>query len=159
MIMLIGPKGSGKTHIGKVIEKMTDAKFLRVELIWLGLDEGQDGWTMVEAAIDEALNHTGVVIIESLGGSQGFDRLRSNLEGKYVLKYVRIAVPLHVCLERVRTRDSRDHIPVSDKDAEAYNRIASKVTLPWHYEIRNDPPMTNRMILRAMERIQQDGCT
>jgi len=153
VVMLIGPKGSGKTHIGAAIEKMAGVKFLRVEPIWLAIDEGQDGWAMVEAAIDDSLKHTGVVIIESLGGSRGFERLRFNLEQRYILKYVRIVVSLDVCLERVRTRNSRDHIPVSDENVETYNRIAAKVTLPWDYEMRNEPPMTDEMILDAMKRI------
>lgn len=155
VIMLIGPKGSGKTHIGTVLGKMTGVKFLRVEPIWLGLNEGEDGWALVESAIDDSLKHTNIVIIESLGGSQGFERLRCNLERKYTLRYVRIVASLTVCLERVRTRNSRDHIPVSEENVEAYNRIAAEVTLPWDFELRNDPPLTDKMILNAMAHIQQ----
>ena len=65
---------------------------------------------------------------------------------------MRIVVPLDVCLARVRTRDPGDHIPVSEKNVEAYNRIAAQVTLPWDFEIRNEPPLTDEMILDAMER-------
>lgn len=35
LYMLIGPKGSGKTHIGTLVNIHTDIKFLRVESIWL----------------------------------------------------------------------------------------------------------------------------
>ena len=154
-VMLIGPKGAGKTHIGTVMEKITGVKFLRIEPIWLGLDEGQDGWILVEGATDSTLKHTSVVIIESLGGSQRFERFRCNLEQKYTLRYVRIVVPLDVCPERVRTRNSRDHILVSDRNVKKSNRMASQVTLPWDCEIRNEPFVTDEMLLKAMVCFQQ----
>jgi ABC-type branched-subunit amino acid transport system ATPase component len=43
LYMLIGPKGSGKTHIGTLVNLHTDIAFLRVESIWLGLQAGEDG--------------------------------------------------------------------------------------------------------------------
>jgi hypothetical protein len=52
LYMLIGPKGSGKTYIGSRIEQLTGLKFLRVEPLWLGLAEGEDGWDRVECEID-----------------------------------------------------------------------------------------------------------
>jgi hypothetical protein len=159
VVMLIGPKGSGKTHIGSVLERHTGVKFLRVEPLWLGLNEGQDGWAVVEGAIDDCLSRSDIVILESLGGSQGFERLRSGLDKKYIVRYVRIVTPLEICLERVRNRDSRNHIPVSDANVEAYNRLAAKVSLPWDFELSNEPPLTDQMILDAMQRIQQGGAS
>ena len=44
LFMLIGPKGSGKTHIGTLAQQHTDFVFLRVEPIWLGLRPNEDGW-------------------------------------------------------------------------------------------------------------------
>lgn len=37
LYMLIGPKGSGKTHIGILVQEHTDIRFIRVEPIWLQL--------------------------------------------------------------------------------------------------------------------------
>jgi len=43
LFMLVGPKGSGKTHIGTLVNQHTDIVFLRVEPIWLGLKPAEDG--------------------------------------------------------------------------------------------------------------------
>jgi shikimate kinase len=72
VVMLIGPKGSGKTHIGTVLEKRKGIKFLRVEPIWLRLSEGEDGWFAVERQIANCFSYSNLVVIESLGGSEGF---------------------------------------------------------------------------------------
>ena len=40
--ILIGPKGSGKTTIGTLVDQRTDFVFLRVEPIWLGLEPGEE---------------------------------------------------------------------------------------------------------------------
>ena len=155
VIILVGPKGSGKTHIGTVFERRAGISFLRVEPIWLALQEGQDGWDEVERAIDGILTERDAVVIESLGGSDGFERLRSNLMQKYQVKFVRIVAPLKVCLQRVRSRDNSNHIPISDEKVEQYNRLAVKVSLPWEIELQNDPPLSDGEILQHLSRI---GC-
>ena len=72
LFMLIGPKGSGKTHIGMLVHQHTDIHFVRVEPIWLSLAPGEDGWQKVEAAIDAAFLIHDHVMIESLGAGEGF---------------------------------------------------------------------------------------
>ena len=126
VIMLIGPKGSGKTHIGTVIEKKANIPFLRVEPIWLSLGPGIDGWNEVELAVDAVLAGADSVVIESLGVSDGFQRLRKNLASKYDIKFVRVVASLKTCLRRVRRRDKANRIPVSDGEVEKYNRISSR---------------------------------
>jgi hypothetical protein len=54
LFMLIGPKGSGKTHIGAIVGINTGIHFLRVEPIWYTLQPGEEGWQKVEQAIDLA---------------------------------------------------------------------------------------------------------
>lgn len=155
IIMLIGPKGSGKTTIGLILERHTNIRFLCVESIWLKLSMGQDGWEAVEYEIDVCLEEVDLLAIESLGGSEGFEKLRHNLEKKYILKYVRVIAPLDICLQRVRSRDSSNHLPISDEKVEEYNQLAAKVILPWDSEINNHPPMTEEMIVDQIARIQQ----
>lgn len=147
MVMLIGPKGSGKTHIGAVVARQTGMAFLRVEPLWLSLEPGQDGWARVESEVDRALADTDSVMIESLGSGPGFERLRTNLAAKYGVKYVRIKVELDTCLQRVRTRSNAEHIPVSDDQVERYNVLAAEVELDWDAEIDNNALASTEEIL------------
>ena len=50
LFMLIGPKGSGKTYIGMLVDRHTDIAFLRVESVWLTVQPGEDGWKKVEGS-------------------------------------------------------------------------------------------------------------
>jgi len=74
LFMLIGPKGSGKIHIGTIVSQYTDIVFLRVEPIWLGLNPDEDGWEQVEAVIDAMFQKHDKVMIESLGVGEGFTK-------------------------------------------------------------------------------------
>lgn len=153
LYMLIGPKGSGKTHIGTVVDRHTDIHFLRVEPIWLALVPGEDGWQKVEAAVDDAFLTHDHVMIESLGAGAGFQDFFRALAAKYEIKMIRVFADLDTCLERVRTRSSADHIAVSDDKAAEYNRIAAAVTYPWALEIDNNEPASDAAILAAIGRL------
>ena len=150
LIILIGPKGSGKTYIGGRIEKLTRIKFLRVEPLWLNLAEGEDGWGRVEREIDTLFIQHDKVIIESLGAGEGFNRMYASLKGKYEVKLIKVETDLEECLRRVKSRDNADHIPVSDEKVREYNRIATSVDHPWDAIIDNNGPATDEKILNTI---------
>lgn len=147
--LLIGPKGVGKTHIGTLVEERLGIRFLRVEPIWLALPPGGDGWAAVEAAVDEVLASADDVIIESLGVGEGFERMSRSLATKYRLRFIKVVTDPEECLRRVKTRDARDHIPVSDAKVEEYNRVAVQAVHPWAAIIDNNGPAGEEKILRA----------
>jgi len=147
VILLVGLKGSGKTYIGSLLSRQTDIRFLRVEPIWLALKEGEDGWAKVADAVDEVLAEYDRVAIESLGGSEGFERLRTALARRYRVQYVRIRTAPDTCLRRVQSRSTVDHLPVSDDKVAEYNEAALRVELPWDAEIDNEGPASDDEIL------------
>ena len=153
LYMLIGPKGSGKTHIGTLVQQHTDIVFIRVEPIWLALSPGEDGWRKVEDAIDEAFRTHDHVMIESLGAGEEFQRFYRALAAKYPIKLIRVYADPDTCLERVRTRSSVDHIPVSDDRVAEYNRIAATVTYDWALEIDNNQAAADDAILAAIRQL------
>ena len=83
LYMLIGLKGSGKTHIGTLVGANTNIVFLRVEPIWLGLKPGEDGWQKVTEAVDNLFQQHDRVMIESLGAGEGFRSFHAGLASKY----------------------------------------------------------------------------
>jgi hypothetical protein len=154
LYMLIGPKGSGKTYIGMLVHQHTGIHFIRVEPIWLALDPGEDGWHRVEAAVDAAFRTHDQVMIESLGVGDGFQAFYRALAAKYPIKMIQVFADPVTCLARVRTRSSSDHIPVSDDQVAAYNRIAASVTYDWALEIDNNQPASDTAILAAIRQLQ-----
>lgn len=153
LYMLIGPKGAGKTHIGTVVQQHTDIAFLRVELIWLGLQPGEDGWKKVEAAVNTMFRTHDKVMIESLGAGEGFRGFYAALVGKYTIKMIRVYADWDTCLSRVKNRSNVDQIAVSiDKVAE-YNQIATSMQYDWDLEINNNIPLSDADILAAIQSI------
>lgn len=153
LILLIGPKGSGKTYIGSRIEQLTGIKFLRVEPLWLQLAEGEDGWKRVELEIDRLFRQHSKVVIESLGAGDGFNRMHASLKEKYAIKLIKVETDLEESLRRVKERDSADHIPVSLEKVREYNRIATSVEHPWDAVIDNNGPATDDDILKTIARL------
>ena len=156
LFMLIGPKGSGKTHIGTLVDRHTDIVFLRVEPVWLGLQPGEDGWKKVEAVIDTMFQTNNKVMIESLGAGDGFCGFYAALAEKYPIKMIRVYADLDTCFTRVKNRNSIDHIAVSDDKVEEFNKIAATVTYDWALEINNDPPASDSEIIKAIQSINND---
>ena len=151
--MLIGPKGAGKTTIGKLIDRNTDIAFLHVEPIWLGLQSGEAGWAKVEAAIHAMFQTHNKVMIESLGVGEGFLRLYGTLQKIYPIKMIRVYADPDTCLTRVRSRNGVDQIAVSDNKVIEYNKIAAAVTFAWDLEINNDHSASDADILAAFQTI------
>lgn len=153
LYLLVGPKGSGKTHIGTLVNQHTDISFLRVEPIWLSLEIDEDGWKKVEAAIDAAFQSHEKVMVESLGIGTGFRAYRESLTQKYSLKMIRVYADLDACFERVKNRDSADHVPVSDERVEELNQLVSAATHDWDLEINNNRPASDDEILAAIRSV------
>ena len=155
LFMLIGPKGSGKTHIGTLVNQHTDILFLRVEPIWLGLKPGQDGWKRIEAVIDAMFQKHDKVMIESLGISEGFVKFHASLAERYSIKMIRVYADLETCFTRVKTRNNAEHIPVSDDRVTEFNQLASAVTYRWDLEINNNEFATSEEIIKTIQSINQ----
>jgi shikimate kinase len=153
LYMLIGPKGSGKTHIGTLVNKHTDIAFLRVEPVWLGLKPGEDGWKKVEAVIDSMFQTHNKVMIESLGIGEEFSEFYAALAEKYFIKMIRVYAELEACFTRVKSRNNVEHIAVSDDKVIEFNRIAATVTYNWDLEIKNNDPASAEDIINAIQSI------
>jgi hypothetical protein len=64
--------------------------------------------------IDQTFATQDRVMVESLGAGKGFRGFYQSLATKYRVKMIRVFAELPTCLERVKTRSSTAHIPVSD---------------------------------------------
>ncbi len=153
LFMLVGPKGSGKTHIGTLIHQHTDIVFLRVEPIWLSLKPDEDGWKKVEAVIDTMFQKHNKVMIESLGIGEGFSKFHASLAEKYSIKMIRVYADLGTCFVRVKARNNAEHIAVSDDKVAELNKIASAVTYHWNLEINNNELTPDQDIINAVQSI------
>ena len=156
VIILVGPKGSGKSFIGSLIDKELGIPFLRVEPIFLanmrrsratGDALDAEGYHQVAAAIDRALTGEKCLVIESTGAADAFSDFFLALRARYEVLLVSIKAPPDICLERVHSRDQSTHIAVSDDRVSEINQRAVQVRLPWNLEIDNSGPAEPKAIL------------
>ena len=93
--VLIGPKGSGKTYIGSLLEKEIGLKFLSVEKLGLenipkskliGNERIKESFRQEEAAIDEILQYHNAVSFESTGVHPWLQNILASLRTKYNVK-------------------------------------------------------------------------
>ena len=90
LIILVGPKGSGKTYIGTLLEKRLRIPFFRVEKVWLQLKEEKlylshlkKGYQNVNKEIDIQFTKSKKLIIESTG-TYDFELFLNDLQKKYL---------------------------------------------------------------------------
>ena len=154
--ILIGPKGSGKSYVGTLLEQEFGLKFLRVEPLVIahidqhGLPESglnRDGFDIEEAAVHEILATEDAVIFEATGSSIYFSSVLENLSSLYTLKLIRLHCPLDVCFDRIKNRSPSGHHFVSDEKIRTINQKAADVVLDWEIEIDNSGPALNQTII------------
>ena len=120
LILLIGPKGSGKSHIGRVLENHFDVHFFLVEPHWMdyhtecktaGRQPGiPEGIAKVHPLIKDALQTYPHVCVETTGASKEILEDLLSLTQLEDTLIVRISVPLEICLERIAQRDQSEQI-------------------------------------------------
>jgi shikimate kinase len=131
IILLVGPKGAGKSHVGREIRNVFGVTFLRVEGIWQKLksERSDSNWAdylrtgkmrCVEAIKPEP-STTGSVVVESTGFQDAFDDYVAEMRAMAQVILVRIQAKPQTCLERVKTRDQSLHLNVSDEMVSSIN--------------------------------------
>jgi len=112
IFILIGPKGSGKTYIGSLLQRQLGIPFFRVETVWLRVKEERysdryvkKGFSLVEREIDRKCKETDQLITESTAAHDEFYNFLARLKNKYQVKLICITAPPNLCLERIKARD------------------------------------------------------
>ena len=164
LILLIGPKGSGKSHAGRILEASRGVHFFHVEPLWMayyaecrGANRQPtiaEGIETVRPHIVGALARHRNVCIETTGASpEILDELRSlGSAGGTLL--VRVHAPFETCLERIASRDPRQQILLDDDAIREVHRRFEGVNLPFDLALENTD-LTYEEIVQAFRDIPQ----
>lgn len=162
VFVLIGPKGTGKTFTGQLLEQELGIKFLNVERIGLeniakskltGLQLIIETFDLEEIAMDQILMKNPNVSFESTGAHEYFYIFLDRLRTKYNVKLIRIFTPLEICSERIKQRDSSVHIPVSDEMIQIINEKAARVELSWDLVLDNSNQASKEQIVTLFKKL------
>lgn len=147
LIILIGPKGSGKSHIGRVLEKRLGVHFFDVEPLWMDYYAQckqigkkplvSEGIEKVHPRIAEALGDHEHVCIETTGASTEIAEALLSLGRATGLFLVRVHAPLEVCLQRITRRDQTNQIPMDSDSIRKVHALSEALQLHADIEIEN----------------------
>ena len=160
VFILIGPKGSGKSHIGGVLKKYFGIPFLDVDKLGLenirksklhGEDLIKEGFHFEEEKIAEILQIEDSVSFETTGSHSYFFIVLDRLRSSYAVKLIRVSATLDKCRERLATRDQTKNIPVSSELIQSINERALMVRLPWDLELDNSVDISEVAIVKVFQ--------
>lgn len=136
LYILIGPKGSGKSYIGDLVERRLGIPFFRVEPIFMAIRGGRrpddpeyirEGFAIAGEEIRGLLDTHEEVLIESTGTATEFWSMLERLGGSHRRVPIRVDAPFDLCLERIRSRDQSRQIPVPDELIRRMDELSRRV--------------------------------
>ncbi len=147
LIILIGPKGSGKSHIGRLLESEFGVHFFHVEPLWMAYHaecskEGReprisDGVKRVHPAIAAAMRVHQHVCVETTGASPEILEDLLSLAGPDTRLLVRVHAPLSICLARIVGRDQTHQIPLSREEIERVYTLSAALDIKFDLSFEN----------------------
>ena len=153
LILLIGPKGSGKSYIGRTIEARLGVHFFHVEPIWLEYYAEckasnrepviAEGIAKVHPVLIRALEKYVHVCVETTGASPEILSALLSLRRREETIVARVSAPLEVCLRRVSSRDQSGQIPM---EMEAIRKLHG---LSESLQLRSDITLNNVVLTES----------
>ncbi len=148
LIILVGARGSGKSHIGRVLEREFGVRFFEVEPLWMAyLSECREagrlpvipeGIALIHPEIRSALAQHGRLCVETTGAAQeildGLVRLRPR--DKVIV--VKISAPAELCLQRLEAGNSTRRIPMDAEEIRKVNAMSGAAWIDADLDIHNE---------------------
>jgi predicted kinase len=158
ILLLVGPKGSGKTHVGALLERALGVPYVRVEAIFLGLAARGLAGPALEAAgfgraveaVGEALAAAGRACLDTTATAPSFPASLEALRALAPVTLVAVRAPPETCLARIRARDAAAHLPATEERIRAINEAAARVALPWDLVLENGDGLGDEAILAPL---------
>ena len=144
VILFIGPKGSGKTTIGKQVAKNLDAVFLDVEKLLIDYAKKNSihssaipkhGFDIEFNKIKDILSKDNIVVAEATGSSEFLSEHINNIEKSYQLIPIKIECSFEVCMNRIKNRGHINNFKVKEEDIIRIFEKTRLLELDWAHRI------------------------
>lgn len=158
LFILIGPKGSGKTYIGRILNKEKIIKFLEVEPFFLkAIDDNKlvtildisvqkEAYKLIKNKISELFASNDSILIEQTGAIELFNKFYSEMQRNYDVFLIKISAPQNLCLKRIKDRTNNNQINMSSYLINKINKRSAKLDLKYFFEFKNTNLSTKDII-------------
>jgi predicted kinase len=161
IFLLIGPKGSGKSHIGSLFESKFGIKFVRVENWALEIIKDRsvnddayirEIFDVIEEGIREEMATYKNLVFESTGLSSHFDKMLKQLQDDFHVITIQVQADRELCLRRLKSRDQSVHVRVSDEQVGVINKLIADKEIKTDFVIDNnaDAPLSLETQIRRV---------
>lgn len=147
LVVLVGPKGAGKTTLGRALAGRAGVHFLEVELLAQRvlaatrgvLDEAYAArfFDALRVELERLETAHDVLVIETTGASIHAEAFVAALASRHELLLVRVEAPADVCAARIRARDPSRQVAVSDDLIAEMHRRTEALRWPWDLTVSN----------------------
>jgi shikimate kinase len=164
LLILVGPKGSGKSHIGCELESLFQIKYVRIESVWQELKERRSDFLSPDyiregrqLTLDLVRSHLKDrhVCIEASGIADDWDEYISNLRSIADVVFVKVICSLAECKKRAMGRDQSLQVQISDDLFDQINEKAAHIELNWAATISNEPFINQDRLNSLMHSVLQ----
>jgi shikimate kinase len=152
LVVLVGPKGSGKTTLGRMLARARGWHFLEVELIAKRvlaasgnvIDEGyaKRAFDAIVSEVDTIDTQYSTIVLETTGASDQTERFLAALREGHALCLVRVVASEEVCAARIDARDPSRQVQVSRELVREMHARTEALDLEWDLVVVNDPPLS-----------------
>jgi shikimate kinase len=150
-VVLVGPKGAGKTTIGRMVEAALGARFVDVEAVAKralaeaggAIDEAyaRRAFGMILEEVEAAARGAPAVVLETTGASAETPRFLAALRERFETVLVRVTASHAVCERRIQVGP--------DLVREMHARSLA-LSLAWDVEIDNEAGVGEAEVVRAL---------
>lgn len=148
VIVLVGPKGAGKSTIGRRLQADLGALFVDVEAISKRVLAEMGGiideayarrvFASTVAELERLSEAHPVLVIETTGASEATGDFLTELKTHFRPVFVRVRASQPTCLRRIQSRDQAAHVAVSPAMVAEMHRRSDALQLDVALEIENE---------------------
>ena len=161
LLVLVGPKGVGKTTLGKMMARQSGAHFLEVEAIAGRVLESRGhvidesyaecAFAEIVRVVEAISDRHRIVVLETTGASLHTPAFLTALRRLHDVKLIRVLSSAEACAQRIAARDSTRQIDVSAELVREMQRRSDALELDWDRTLVNDPPLGADAVLAALK--------
>lgn len=159
ILLLIGPKGSGKSTLGRMLEVFAGVHFLEAEpiaaqvLARLGgvIDENYaiHAFAAIAAEAQRLGQARRAIVLETTGASAHTGHFIASLRAHHRVHLIRVRATVETCATRIAERDPSGQIAVPVALIQKMQAISDGFELDWDLEVNNDPALSPDALQRA----------